>query len=190
MLQFYHTTRPKPIDGIIRYWPFERECQNMSLIQKVKRGIEQSGPIHLRSKINTRLEAAQNLLAFSIEGRRKNTFKGVYETVAVSSIPDMTNCHGWMKVPGETLPPVGFDPSSDFYAIIYDFVSPSKLELGVVQAQLDFFYFIGFSVESLKADNWEGKGLLVDFCDILSPLNKFWCSSLVRCEAGAMFRQR
>jgi hypothetical protein len=83
-----------------------------------------------------------------------------------------------------------FDPSSDFYAIIYDFVPPSKLELGVVQTQLDFFYIIGFSVESLKADNWEGKGLLVDFSDILSPLDNFWCPSLVRYEAGAMFWER
>jgi hypothetical protein len=51
----------------------------------------------------TRQQAAQNLWAFSTEGRKKNISQGVCETVAVSSIPDMTNCHGWMKVPGRTL---------------------------------------------------------------------------------------
>ncbi|KFY95926.1 hypothetical protein V498_03004 [Pseudogymnoascus sp. VKM F-4517 (FW-2822)] len=194
MKVFYHTRRPNPIDGIIRYWPFERECRNMSLIEKVKYGIEQSSPIYLRSKISTRDEAIQNLFAFSTEGCRKNIFQAVRETESVSSIPDMTNCHGWVKVPGETLPSRRlrrrFDPSFDFYAIVYDFVSPSNLQVGIVQAQLDFFYVVGFSIETLKADNWEGKGLLVDFCDILSPLDRFWCPSLVKCEVGAMFTQR
>lgn len=134
----------------------------MSLLQKVRRGIEQSSPIYLRSKINTRQEASRNLWTFSTKGREKKISQAC-ETVAVSSMPNMTNCHGWMKVPGKTLSHLGFDPSLDFYAIIYDFVPPSKQELGVIQAQLDFFYIIGFSVESLKADNWEGKGLLVDF---------------------------
>lgn len=167
-------------------------------MEKVKYGIERSSPIYLRSKISTRDEAIQNLSAFSTEGRRKNIFQGVRETEPVPSIPDMTNCHGWVKVSGEIIREIlpsrrldqRFDPSLDFYAIIYDFVSPSNIQLGVVQAQLDFFYIVGFSIETLKADNWEGKGLLVDFCDILSPLDRFWCPSLVKCEVGAMFTQR
>lgn len=155
-------------------------------------GIETSRPIYLRSTISTRHEAAQNLSAFSTESRGENIFQGLCETVALSSIPALTTCHGWMKVPAATLPSsLAPDPILDVYAIIYDFVPPlplsSKIDTAVVQAQLDFFYIIGFSIEALKADNWVGKGLLVDFCDILSPLNNFWYPSAVRYGADAMF---
>jgi hypothetical protein len=143
-------------------------------------GIGTSRPIYLESTISTRHEAAQSLSAFSTESRGENIFQGLCETVALSSIPALTTCHGWMTVPAATLPSLGLDPISDVYAIIYDFIPPSpssKIGPAVVQAQLDFFYIIGFSIEALKADNWVGKGLLVDFCDILSPLNNFWYPS-------------
>jgi len=74
---------------------------------------------------------------------------------------------------------------ADYYAIIYEFISPPVLERHVVQSQLDFFYRIGFSLESTKRDNWRGQGLLVDFSDLSALLDKYWSqANHARCDAG------
>lgn len=101
-----------------------------------------------------------------------------------------------MKIPGRALEkPLryfrtwqGVDVKCEYYAIIYEFISPPVPERDVVQSQLDVFHRIGFSLESLKRDNWRGQGLLVDFSDILAPLDRYWSPRKhARCDATMIF---
>lgn len=62
-------------------------------------------------------------------------------------------------------------PDRDYFAIVYEYIPETPLELDAVQAQLDFFYRIGFeSCQGSNIKNWQGPGILLDFGDYEAPV--------------------
>jgi len=62
-------------------------------------------------------------------------------------------------------------PDRDYFAIVYEYIPETPLELDAVQAQMDFFYRIGFeSCQGSNIKNWQGPGILLDFGDYEAPV--------------------
>ncbi|PNP49206.1 hypothetical protein THARTR1_10008 [Trichoderma harzianum] len=58
----------KAPDGM-RYWGFQRECQNAALLQMIRSTVETpTEPIYLKGESKSWKDAARNLYAFSTEG--------------------------------------------------------------------------------------------------------------------------
>ncbi len=62
-------------------------------------------------------------------------------------------------------------PERDYFAIVYEYIPETPLELHAVQAQMDFFHSIGFeSCQGSNIKNWQGPGVLLDFGDYEAPV--------------------
>ncbi|EGY23784.1 uncharacterized protein VDAG_05222 [Verticillium dahliae VdLs.17] len=174
-----------------RYWAFQRECQNVALLQMVQSAIESSTePIYLHPQPNTRMDAVRNLHAFSHEGFREQRFKNLPNAIPHTSVPRLRKCLGWMKVPGAELCAlqhrlrprrVRLDrtmreilPTEDYYALVYEFIPKNPIvDINAMQSQADFLWRLGFCFTPIRLDNWED-GLLLDMADIVCPWAVGW----------------
>lgn len=199
----------QPPEGT-RYWAVQRECQNASLLESMRYAIEGSpDPIWLNPEPKTLRDAALNLHAFSDEGLDRKLFRNKPGAVKYSTVPNLRKCHGWTMMSGKelyALPPilrpgeVRIDGkmrellrSESYHAIVYEYVSDSghALDTEAVQSQLDFFWLTGFCLVPMRADNWEGAGVLVDMADLVCPWHAGWFTSLYkRRDAKEVMQQR
>jgi hypothetical protein len=114
--------------------------------------------------------------------------------MAVSeSFTRIRKCFGWTRVRGKDFRALNKDMEIDYYAaepgvtesyleadqeyfaIVYEYIPPAKLELDAVQRQLDFFHHIGLHpCQDACERNWQGPGILLDFGDYDVPVDKWF----------------
>ncbi|KAL6802794.1 hypothetical protein GGI42DRAFT_325184 [Trichoderma sp. SZMC 28013] len=180
----------------MRYWGFQRECQNAALIHMIRSVVETSTePIYLKREPKSWKDAARNLHAFSTEGSREPRYRDAPDSipVTISSLPRFRECFGWMSISGaelcnldSKLRPHGVVldrvkrviwPWESYFAIVYELISPddqpSMQTRDLMQAQIDFFWRAGFCMIERRQVNWKG-GILLDVADIVSPWLMEW----------------
>jgi len=134
----------------------------------------------VKRKLLTTEDMRNNMRCFSEEGQKDPII--FEDPIPMPSADTIVRCYGWVKVPREVLPrdfedarhrggPSYYEDTSHYYALVYEYVSrsPRDRENFVLQENIDFFYYAGFSYLMREKDNWRG-GKLVDFGDVLSPL--------------------
>ncbi|KAB5576235.1 hypothetical protein GE09DRAFT_619468 [Coniochaeta sp. 2T2.1] len=178
---FLHNRQPEPVDGIGFYWAFERECINCALLQMIDASLQRAAttkrPIYVLSRPTTKAEALRNLWAFSDEGNVQCDPPPQYSQFNPPDV-QINKCLGWTKLTGRSIlqalnrARILTDIKSDetYFPIVYDFVPKGKLEADTILSQLDFFHVAGFYNVPFNPTNWLGRGVLVDFSDIVSPL--------------------
>ncbi|EWZ78679.1 hypothetical protein FOWG_17097 [Fusarium oxysporum f. sp. lycopersici MN25] len=185
----------QPPEGT-RYWAFQRECQNASLLMKMRFAIDSSSdPIWLNPNPTTFRDAASNLHAFSNEGRSRQLHRKTLGAVKYSTAPRLRECYGWTSISGKELctrlsilhPPevrLGdevrkLSPTEEYRAIVYEYVPSSDvgLDVDVVQAQLDFLWLGGWCLVPLQPANWGGVGILLDMGDPICLWHAGWFKS-------------
>ncbi|KAG6160808.1 hypothetical protein E4U51_007444 [Claviceps purpurea] len=176
------------------YWALQRECQNASLIAKMRFAIENSSdPIWLNPNPTTFDDAVSNLHAFSTEGRTEARFRDMPGAVEYRTAPRLRECYGWTTISGKELwalsprlqPPelkvkrrvLRNMPSTEEYrAIVYEYVPSSDvgMDAEIVQAQLDFFWLGGWCMVPVRIENWGGVGILLDMADAIGLSESEW----------------
>jgi hypothetical protein len=118
------------------------------------------------------------------------------QKVAISDFfTRLRKCFGWICVPGrdfvvlndsieiddyaakkgETTASYIEPDQLEYFAIMYEYIPDTKLELDAVQRQLDFFHHIGFHpCQDADKRNWQGPGILLDFGDYTSPVDRWF----------------
>ncbi|RBR24091.1 uncharacterized protein FIESC28_03090 [Fusarium coffeatum] len=185
----------QPPEGT-RYWAFQRECQNASLLAKMRFAIDNSSdPVWLNPNPTTFHDAASNLHAFSNEGRSRQLYRKLLGAVEYSTAPRLRECYGWTSMSGKelcTMPSIlhppevrtgdevrKISPTEEYHAIVYEYV-PSRdvgLDVDVVQAQLDFLWLGGWCLVPLQSANWGGVGILLDMGDPICLWHAGWFKS-------------
>ncbi|KAK4144475.1 uncharacterized protein C8A04DRAFT_27661 [Dichotomopilus funicola] len=179
--QFWRARRPEPRprpngDGFIQdEWPFEDECHNVALLEKLKWLITTADvdrPLPILRRPKTVHDIVANLRSFSDEARNSPLQTLLPDNpIPMPPVPALTECYGW----------------TTHWALVYELVPDTPQDLAVGQGHLDFFYAIGFVMEAYKPDNWRG-GRLVDFNDVSAPFSTGWRpSAVVPRDAGAWF---
>ncbi|KAF0644050.1 hypothetical protein FPSE5266_20055 [Fusarium pseudograminearum] len=182
----------KPPEGT-KYWAVQRECQNASLLAKMRYVINNSSdPIWLRPNPTRFREAASNLYAFSDEGRSRQLYRNMPGAVEYNTAPHLRECYGWTWISGKELravparlrPPEvrsgneirNFWPTEEYHAILYEYVpsSDAGFDVDVVQAQLDFLWLGGWCFLDLPPANWGGVGILLDMADPICLWHAGW----------------
>ncbi|KAL8381318.1 hypothetical protein RB595_005537 [Gaeumannomyces hyphopodioides] len=180
-------------------WPTQREFQNNAVLQMVEASLndlEDGQSIHLRSHLENRTDAIENLYAFSQEARQKPRIKADAETtVTLDAMRRTRKCFGWLKLSGEyfrdptrhDMAPRGVkvgkwqrglrpDPAEEYFALVYEYIPEQKtdkhelVDRDEIQASMDFLALVGFEfLDSTILDNWKS-GVLIDLSDIVFPL--------------------
>jgi hypothetical protein len=172
-------------------WPFEGECRNVALLEKIKWIMEDADAdpdrtIGLLRRPKPVADVVSNLRSFSDEARDSTVPTPLREDpIPLPDFPALPECYGWTTIRRDDIPDLSpgvsdiVDGEVDWHwAIIYEYVPGAAQDLEVAQAHLDFFYALGFSMEAYKPDNWRG-GRLVDFNDISSPFTVGWTRTAV-----------
>lgn len=130
--------------------------------------------IYVRPKPQTLSHARDNLRAFSEETATRPQPE---DFIPISADTQVTYCLGWTEFKGSEInavfKKVRVDHNSKvddetYPAIIYQFVAEECVpKIDTIISQLDFFHLTGFMVVSFNETNWLGKGVLVDFSDIV-----------------------
>ncbi|KAK3328196.1 hypothetical protein B0T19DRAFT_184613 [Cercophora scortea] len=187
-----------------RYWAFQRECQNATILQMIAAAVEQateSSPVYIHAEPTNRRDAIENLYAFFEEGRREQRLKAVSGSLPLHSTPPLRKCFGWLQISGQFLrdlkvdgmaPPIlklnlevrrEIRPDQEYFAIVYEYLPEGENNLAAVQSQLDFLWRAGFCFGlSPREENWKD-GVLVDLSEIASPGQLGWTSYYGRIEA-------
>ncbi|KAK3940391.1 hypothetical protein QBC46DRAFT_313928 [Diplogelasinospora grovesii] len=167
----------------VEYWAFERECINRAILDMIAASLRQAAAagrqIYVHPRPTTYLQARNNLRAFSDEAVTRPQPAEDFVPVEEAHV---TGCLGWTMLLGRDLNAHfrgwGREPRVDnerYPAIVYRFVPypteeehiPEKM-IDTIVSQLDFFHITGFKSVLFNADNWRGKGMLVDFSAIVS----------------------
>ncbi|KAF4490456.1 kinase-like domain [Fusarium agapanthi] len=184
--------------GAPRYWPFERECTNMALLEKIDASLrlarESERDILLNSKPTTLKEAYQNLMSFSTAAFDQTPGAGKLKPFKPKT--RINPCHGWTQLSGTTIvahtqETKAFHNEEQYFAIVYDFVPEGQLEAKNIIDQLNFFHIVGFLNVHLKLENWLSTGVLVDFSDIV-PIHtglEWWRESSMNVGTKAQEQQ-
>ncbi|KJZ79989.1 hypothetical protein HIM_00703 [Hirsutella minnesotensis 3608] len=124
------------------YYAVQRECQNTALLQMMQAAVQEaaaeSTEILVSASPRTRDEALANLLAFSTEGRQLQPSSEHSGISAISSMPRVTKCYGWLKFSGrfffrmpesKRAPTIRVDkitrnisPDREYTAIVYEYI--------------------------------------------------------------------
>ncbi|KAL7948141.1 hypothetical protein V8C42DRAFT_363564 [Trichoderma barbatum] len=194
-LKVFWDTEPLPYDSMA-YHPLQRECHNAALLEMMKESIAHAtaeSPIVVKASPTTREDAWANQVAFSEDWRLRqqdNFTKASVKTKPISKMPRMRKCHGWLNIDSKMLlacprvlraPSLCIDnlrrqmpSSSDYIAIIYEYVEEGENDHVVVEEVLEFLWLTGFSLTSSPQEkNWKS-GILLDLCDIVSPRGFGW----------------
>ncbi|KAK3901190.1 hypothetical protein C8A05DRAFT_35148 [Staphylotrichum tortipilum] len=99
--------------------------------------------------------ARDNLRAFCDEAVTRPQPAGF---VPLESATEPVGCRGWTKLKGSTI--------NDHFRIAR-FVEEDIPDLDVIDAQVDFFHLTGLIVHRFNETNYLGKGILVDFSDLV-----------------------
>ncbi len=133
----------------------------------------------------THAQAIQNLMAFSEDGSAPDTeSSSPGDLIPFAMDVAITGCLGWAEFEGrrsiDALGPsrhnLGYDlpQSKRFFGNFYQLVPEETLEKATILSQTDFFHVVGFSITEFAPSNWRGKGTLVDFSDIISPIQPYY----------------
>ncbi|KAF2458181.1 hypothetical protein BDY21DRAFT_214789 [Lineolata rhizophorae] len=141
-----------------RYWAVQRECQNASLLEKMRFAIENSSEsIWLHPQPKTFRDALLSLHAFSDEGRSRQLYRNTPGAIQYNTAPHLRKCYGWIMISGKELCALPskvrtleaqvdgvvreISPKEDYHAIAYEYVPNIRCTLSteIMQAQLDFF---------------------------------------------------
>ncbi|KJZ70542.1 hypothetical protein HIM_10086 [Hirsutella minnesotensis 3608] len=176
------------------YYAVQRECQNTALLQMMQEAVQEaaaeSTTILVNANPRTRDEALANLLAFSTEGRQLQASSEHSGITAISSIPRITKCYGWLKFSGRVFfrmpvskraPTIRVDkitrnlsPDREYTAIVYEYIEEGDNNPAVVEEVDRFLWLAGFGhTISPAARNWRA-GVLVDHSDIVHPTGFGW----------------
>ncbi|KAK1762574.1 hypothetical protein QBC33DRAFT_481372 [Phialemonium atrogriseum] len=176
------------------YYAVQRECQNSALLQMIEAAVHQaaieSTPILVNGNPKTKDDAMANVCAFSHEGRQRQSSAGSSGVTAISSIPRMRKCYGWLRFSGQIFlkmparlraPTLHIDKvkrtmsaDREYIAIVYEYVEEVENDPAVVEEVAAFFWLAGFShTISPAARNWKS-GVLVDLSDIVHPGGYGW----------------
>ena len=168
------------MNGIERYWAFQRECVNCALLEMIdvslRHGLETNRPIYLLPRPTTKDQALRNLRAFSDEGKMNELERPSFFEPYVPSIR-VNTCLGWTVVKGSSINRAlerakileDVDNNHIYFAIVYHFVPKAELNADAILSQSDHFHITGFCNMPFNKANWLGDGVLVDFSDIVSP---------------------
>ena len=190
-----------------RYWAVQRESHNVALLQLIQASVETSEETnYLKPDPRTKDDAIINLFAFSQEGRKEKPSEALSDRIAISSMPRLRECFGWIKVSGRELHSLPRDlrPSTmrlnrktremreiliskEYYAIVYEYIPQDipPLDNEAVQSGLDFLWLGGFCFGNTRPENWVG-GILLDMADFACPWSPGWARAAYRrVEASA-----
>lgn len=127
----------------------------------------------------------QNLKAFSDEGSVSEASIRSEHLKPFRSDVTVNGCLGWRELKRqsiiEALGPLrnrlAYDlPTPEtLFGIAYPYIPDKQLEKAASMSQGKLFHIAGFSIWEVREPNWRGKGVLVDFCDIVPPTDSlFW----------------
>jgi hypothetical protein len=167
-------------------WPFERECVNGAILDLVsarlrRAKLETAPPVYLLLSPKTKEDAMDNLKAFSDEGLvdagHPPPRAGLQR---FSPDPDLKDCLGWAELDGDYVRAAGkragygiAESNATFLCIVYGFVEGHSLDARRILDNTAFFHTLGFHLEPFNPGNWWGRGVLVDYGDIVPPLGCF-----------------
>ena len=140
-----------------------------------------SNPIRLIEQREGIEEACWNLRCFSTEGHKyQYLLKGGVEMTS-ENVPRLRKCYGWLKLSSDLLEAWGAMPikvdkthrefftGCEYFAILYEYIKEGEVDDGQMQTALDFYHRAGFqhAITPLWS-NWKS-GVLIDYCDIITP---------------------
>ncbi len=158
----------------------------------IRRAAESERPICVNLEPKTRDDAISNLNAFTEECRDQDPHP---DRTPLDLDVQITQCFGWLQLPrNDVLAAINriwnrsqayglqraqddLDDSESCFAIVYEYVGEGELDPDIVQRHLDFFYLAGFVLVPWREENWCGKGVLVDFSDLVPPHSRRWWRS-------------
>ena len=132
--------------------------------------------IYVQPTPKTLSHARNNLRAFCEEAATRPQPEGF---IPIDSNAQVVGCLGWTEFKGSKInehfikAQVSDQQSKvddeTYAAIIYQFVAEEGIpDIETIASQADFFYLTGFMIERFNETNWVGKGVLIDFSDIIS----------------------
>ncbi|KAI0902734.1 hypothetical protein F4823DRAFT_621036 [Ustulina deusta] len=168
----------------------QREAQNAAILQMVEAVLEEE-PVHLPFESpDTHKKAMDNMLAFSMPQKNAKPRPATESSCAVlSSYPPLTKCYGWLAFDGkffqrmppsmrprvrkEDKPPHSMSYGNIYHAIVYEYIPKEDNKPESIEAVVQFFHLIGFSLTDSKIENWHGSKL-IDMSDIVHPGGYGW----------------
>ena len=116
--------------------------------------------------------ARNNLRAFCEQAATRPQPKGY---IPIENDVQLVGCLGWTELKGSKVNqrlrgvPQEHKVADETYpAIVYQFVADEGVPgLDTIDAQANFFHLTGFQLVNFTETNWRGKGVLVDFSDII-----------------------
>ena len=126
----------------------------------------------MRPEPKTVHHARNNLRAFCEQAATRPQPKGY---IPIEGDAQLVGCLGWTEIKGSKvnerlrgLPQEHKVADETYPAIVYQFVADAGIpDLDTIDAQTDFFTLTGFELVTFNESNWRGKGVLVDFSDIV-----------------------
>lgn len=173
----------------------QRECQNAAILQMMEAAVA-TKPVLVNARPETKQAAMWNYLSFSEENCSPRYTRDLTEAVAgprtklISSLPRMTKCYGWLKLPNEVwidlphhLQAVNEDPRKlrtlfenhmGCVAVIYELVEDGENEMDTVEDVDTFLWHAGFAYAvDPHPKNWKS-GVLVDHSEIVHIRGYKW----------------
>lgn len=159
-------------------------------------------PIYLNLKPKTGSEALQNLKTFAVnddgsskvpEEEMKDLQLFQTSDADDAAIMAINNCLGWTDLDTSDVlrdlkrlqcPALPKLPEPKVFCIAYRFVPEGELDMKTVVAQANFFHVAGFYQRQFKGNNWRGRGVLVDFSDLVPLHETLWSPQGYRCFEG------
>ena len=147
--------------------------------------LETAPPVCLLPNPKTKEDAMDNLKAFSDEGLVVDDTDHPPPRVGLQPFspdpdPDLKDCLGWAELDGDYVRAAGkragygiAENNATFFCIVYGFVEDRSLEVRRILDNTAFFYTVGFHLEPFNPANWWGRGVLVDYGDIVPPVGCF-----------------
>lgn len=176
-IQFHFGDRPPPVYGATSYWAFERECINRALLDMITASLRQAAlagrQIYVRPRPAKLSHARDNLRAFCQQAVTRPQPQGF---IPIESDPQLVGCLGWTEFKGSKInehfrkarvPQEAKVDDESYVAIVYQFVEEDTPDLDRIDSQVDFFHLAGFMIDRFNPNNWLGKGVLVDFSDVI-----------------------
>ncbi|PNP48727.1 hypothetical protein TGAMA5MH_00181 [Trichoderma gamsii] len=177
------------------YYSMQRECQNAAVLQMMEAAVA-TKPVLVNARPETKQAAMENYLSFTEENCSPRHARDVTETDArrrtrlISSLPRMTKCYGWLKLPNEVwidLPPhlqaenddprkirTLFENHMGCVAVIYELVEEGENEMETVEDVDTFLWHAGFAYAvDPHPKNWKS-GVLVDHSEIVHIRGYNW----------------
>jgi hypothetical protein len=142
----------------------------------LRRAARAERAIYVFPKPTTKAEALRNLRAFSDEGNLQGGPPPQHYQPFTPNV-QINRCLGWTELTGRSIVQAlrrartiqDIQDDETYFSIVYGFVPKDKLEADTILSQLDFFHITGFHNVPFNPNNWLGRGVLVDFSDIVSP---------------------